>query len=72
MLVHVIFVNSEQIFTYWAIDAVSINLSANFAKSPNRLKQFVGNLPTNCVSVFGHFEGLALKGLISNMKHIFH
>ena len=28
------------------------------------LKQFVGNLPTNCLSVFGHFMGLVLKGLI--------
>ena len=25
--------------------------------------QFVGNLPTNCLSVFDHFMGLALKGL---------
>ena len=27
------------------------------------LKQLVGNLPTNCLSVFDHFVGLALKGL---------
>ena len=27
------------------------------------LKQFVGNLPTNCLSVFDHFVKLALKGL---------
>ena len=32
-------------------------------KWPNTLKQFVGNLPTNCLSEFGHFVGLALKGL---------
>ena len=38
-------------------------LSANFTKWPNTHKQFVGNLPTNCFSVFGHFTGLALKGL---------
>ena len=25
--------------------------------------QFVGNLPTNCLGVFDHFLGLALKGL---------
>ena len=30
---------------------------------PNTLKRFVGNLPTNCLSVFRHFMGLALKGL---------
>ena len=38
-------------------------LSANPIKWPNTLKQFVGNLLTNCLSVFGHFVGLALKGL---------
>ena len=38
-------------------------LSANFTKWPNTLKQFVGNLPTNCLSVLGHFVALALKGL---------
>ena len=38
-------------------------LSAKLTKWPNTLKQFVGNLPTNRASVFGHFVGLALKGL---------
>ena len=38
-------------------------LSANFTKWPNTLKQFVGKLPANCLSVFGHFVGLAFKGL---------
>ena len=38
-------------------------LSANFTKWSNTLKQFVGKFPTNCVSVFDHFVGLALKGL---------
>ena len=38
-------------------------LSAKFIKWSNTLKQFVGKLPTNCLSVFGHFSGLALKGL---------
>ena len=39
-------------------------LSANPTKWPNTLKQFVGKLPTNCLSVFGHFVNLVLKGLI--------
>ena len=26
-------------------------------------------LPTNCLSVFDHFVGLALKGLIQNTTH---
>ena len=38
-------------------------LSVNFTKWSNTLKQFVGNLPTNCLGVFDHFVGLALKGL---------
>ena len=38
-------------------------LSANPTKWSNKLKQFVGNLPTNCLSVFDHFVKLALKGL---------
>ena len=38
-------------------------LSANPIKWSNTLKQFLGNLPTNCLSVFDHFVKLALKGL---------
>ena len=38
-------------------------LSVNPTKWPNTLKLFVGKLPTNCLSVFGHFVKLALKGL---------
>ena len=40
-------------------------LSANPTKWPNTLKQFVGKLSMNCLSVFGHFVGLVLKGLIA-------
>ena len=38
-------------------------LSANPTKWSNTLKQFIGKLPTNCLSVFDRFVGLALKGL---------
>ena len=38
-------------------------LSANPTKWSNTLKQFVGKLRANCLSVFDHFVGLALKGL---------
>ena len=41
-------------------------LSANFTKWSNKLNQFIDKLPTNCLSVFDHFVGLALKGLICN------
>ena len=42
---------------------VSLNpLSANPTKWSNTLKQFVGKLPTNCLSVLEHFVKLALKG----------
>ena len=39
-------------------------LSANSTKWSNTLKQFVGNLPTNCLSVIDHFVKLTLKGLM--------
>ena len=35
-------------------------LSRKMAKT---LKQFLGKLPSNCLSVFDHFVKLALKGL---------
>ena len=38
-------------------------LNTNVTKWSNTLKKFVGKLPTNCLSVFDHFVGLALKGL---------
>ena len=37
--------------------------SANPPKWSNTLRQFVAKLSTNCLSVFGHFVGLMLKGL---------
>ena len=57
------------IYIWWYIfllmtAAVIINpLSANPTKWSNTLKQFVGFLPTNCLSLFDHFVGLAHKGL---------
>ena len=33
-------------------------LSAHPTQWSNTLKQFVGKLPTNCLSVFDHFVGL--------------
>ena len=47
-------------------------LSANFTKWSNTLSQFVGNLPTNCLSVFDHIVGLALKGLIGIQEEFFY
>ena len=41
-------------------------LSVNITKWSITLKQFVGRLPTNCLSMFDHFVGLALKGLKPN------
>ena len=46
------------------VSIVALNpLRFNFTKWSNTLKQFVGNLPTNCLSVFGDFVGLVFKGL---------
>ena len=44
---------------------ISVPLSANPKKWSNTLKQFVSNLPTNCLSVFDHFVKSVLKGLKS-------
>ena len=38
-------------------------LSANLTKWSNTQKQFVSNLPSNCLSVFDHYVELALNGL---------
>ena len=38
-------------------------LSANPTKWLNTLKQFIGNLQTNCLSMFDHFMGLSLERL---------
>ena len=38
-------------------------LSVNPTKWSNTFKQFVGKLTTDCLSVFDHFVGLALKGI---------
>ena len=44
--------------------------SATFIKWSNTLKQFVGNLMMNCLSVFDHFVGLTLKGLKRKTKRL--
>ena len=41
------------------------SLSINPTKCSNTLKQFVGNLPTDCLIVSDHFVILALKGLMT-------
>ena len=41
-------------------------LSAKITKWSNTLKQFVGKLSTNCLSVFDHFVRLALTRLTKN------
>ena len=45
-------------------------VSANFTKWSDTLKLFVGKLPTNCLSVFDHFVGLAPKGLTSYLDKL--
>ena len=50
-------------FIWWVWRKLINPLSANFTKWPNTLKQFAGKLPTNRLSVFDHFVGLALKEL---------
>ena len=53
------------VYPWWTTNL----LSANFTKRSNTLKQFVGKLTTNCLSVFDHFVGLVLKGLRSQYSN---
>ena len=46
-------------------------LSVNPTKWSNTLKQVVGKLPTNCLSVFDHFGKLAHKGLKKEINHVY-
>ena len=56
--------DSADLSIFQALSIKRINpLSANPTKWPNTLKQFVGKLPTNSLSVFDHFVKLGLKGL---------
>ena len=59
------FYNAVSLFFYFVQRNEFNPLRANPTKSSNTLKQFVCNLPTNCLSVFDHFVILALKGLIT-------
>ena len=45
-------------------------LNANPTKWSNTLKQLVGKLPTNCLSVFDQFVGLVFKGLRTKEIHV--
>ena len=52
-----------QVVEKWSIGCRwADSLSANPTKWSKTLKKFVGKLPTNCLSVFEDFVGLALKG----------
>ena len=56
--------------TYY-LTVISVDpLSANLIKWSNTLKQFLGNLPTNCLSVFDHLVGFALKGLRQSINPV--
>ena len=54
--------------TFIKLDANFNPLSANPTKWLNTLKRLVGTLSTNCLSVFDHFVGLALKELKIKVK----
>ena len=46
------------------------SLNINPLKWSYTLKQFVGNLPMNCLSVFDHFVKLAMKELMSQIATV--
>ena len=58
----------KRLFFYLSTNfsTISVSASAIPTKWSNTLKQFVGKFPTNCLSVFDRFVGLALKGLTFN------
>ena len=73
MLDSVLKLNSTKLKNFSLIWSFEIALRSEFnrlivnpTKWSNTLKQFVGNLPTNCLIVFDHFVILALKGLRHN------
>ena len=47
-------------------------LSANPTKRSNTLKEFAGNLPTNCLTVFDHLAIFVLKGLGISFREFMH
>ena len=56
------FLGHNRIYLFWPITFKNIksvlkSLSANTAKWSNTLKQFYGNLATNCLNVLDHFVG---------------
>ena len=57
---HYLFIRKEILFS--KCHRCFIPRSANPTKWSNTLKQFVGRLPANCLSVFDHFFGIG-KGL---------
>ena len=58
----ILIIVSYFVHTYFLIKVK--HLSANPTEWPNTLKQFVGNLPRNSLSVFDHYVKLTLKGII--------
>ena len=63
-------VKKHLIWRFWSstIQDFINPLSAEPTKWSNTLKQCVDELPTICLSVFGHSVGLALKGLKIQLK----
>ena len=73
LIVHSVKILSLNLHIQCSCVEFSINsLSANPTKWSKTLKQFVGNLPTNCLSMFDHFVILALKELRGNKEQIKH
>ena len=55
-----------QEFVYHQSNTSLNSVSANSTKWSSILKESVDKLPINCLNVFDHFLGLALKGLIAS------
>ena len=54
----------------WKCKSLVNPFSINPTRWSNTLKQFVGKLSTDCLSLFDHFVGLVLKGLKSSPSQL--
>ena len=65
-----LFLIKLQAFSYTTSFKKESNTTANITKRSNTLKQFFLKLLPNCLSVFDHFIGLALKELRKILKRL--
>ena len=61
---YLLFCNLRILYVSYSMWGLINPLNPNFTKWSNTLKQFVGKLRTDCLSLFDHFVGMLLKRLM--------